>query len=438
MSDFLSNFTTDNYTKEQALEQTVDQTAEQSDNQPTDQPAEPEKQPTGVKDRLLVKDQSFARKKWLKQWLIGGISLLAVIGIFCFYYRQTHVKLPDFTGKSISTAQIWADQHKVKLAVKRVYNFDHQVNVVIKAADKNRTIAKHQTVNLTVSLGADPKAKIELPDFTKLSLDETRKFIKQNKLDNTTLQLDYSETVAKDSYIKQAFANPAVSPDNFKRQDNLTLHYSKGKEPIVQNIDVPDFSGQTKEQIKTWSQEKGVKVAIEMEGSQTIEADKVITQSVAKGQKVSKADTIVIKLSLGKPIVVPDFSQFSFDEANSAAKELPVIAKQVYSDTIAYGGFIGQSVGAGTQYFAKDTLPDVTVTYSLGRVYIKDLAGQTEGELQATFYNDYRSKGANISYRVQYVTSSETKGTVVGQTALNEFVPLTYTVTVKISNGQAE
>ena len=335
----------------------------------------------------------------------------------------------------MSTAQTWADEHKVKLDVSRVYNFDEKVNQVIKATDKNRTISKKKTVKLTVSLGADPKEKIKLPDFSKMPVAETRDFIKKNKLENTSVQLEYSETIAKDTYLKQTFANQTVTLETFKREDNLTLYYSKGKEPITQNIDVPDFLSQTKEQIKTWSKDKGVKVTFETEGSETIEADKVISQSVAKGQKVSKADTITIKLSLGKPMIVPDFSQFTFDESSGAAKNLPVISKQVYSDNIPYGGFISQSVAAGTQYFAKDTIPDIIATYSLGRVYIKDLKGQTEGDLQGTFYNDYTSKGANITYRVQYVNSSETKGIVVGQSSLNEFVPLTCTIIVQISNG---
>ena len=389
-----------------------------------------------VNDDLLVKDQSFAKKQRIKHSIIAGISLIAVVGIAWFYYGQTHIKVPDFIGKSVSTAQIWADEHKVKLDINRIYDFDQKVNQVIKAPDKNRTISKKKTVKLTVSLGADPKTKIDLPNFSKLSAAEAREFIKKNKLENTSVQLEYSETVAKDAYLKQTFANQAVTPETFKREDNLTLYYSKGKEPIVQNIDVPDFSSQTKEQINTWSKDKGGKVTFETAGSETIEADKVISQSVAKGQKVSKADTITIKLSLGKPMTVPDFSQFTFDQSSGAAKNLPVISKQVYSDTIPYGGFISQSVAAGTQYFAKDTIPDITATYSLGRVYIKDLKGQTEGDLQGTFYNDYTSKGANISYRVQYVNSSETKGVVVAQSSLNEFVPLTCTIFIHISNGR--
>jgi len=386
-------------------------------------------------DDLVVKDQFFAKKQKIKRGIIAGSGLLAVIVITWFYYGQTHVKLPDFIGKSVSTAQTWADEHKVKLEVKRVYNFDKEANIVIKESDKNRTISKKKTVNLTASLGANPKEKIELPDFSKMPVAEAREFIKKNKLENTSVQLDYSETVAKDTYLKQTFANQSVTPETFKREDNLTLYYSKGKEPVVQNIDVPDFSSQTKEQINTWSKEKGVKVTFETAGSETIEADKVISQSVAKGQKVSKADIMIIKLSLGKPMTVPDFSRFTFDESSGAAKNLPVISKQVYNDTVPYGGFISQSIPAGTQYFAKDTIPDIMAVYSLGRVYIKDLKGQTEGDLQGTFYNDYTSKGANIAYRVQYVNSPETKGTVVGQSSLNEFVPLSCTIFIQISNG---
>ncbi|GFH43409.1 hypothetical protein Hs30E_19600 [Lactococcus hodotermopsidis] len=477
MSDFLSNFTNDKYKaeNEKLAKPEVTKTPEESketENVATSNATEKtsaklkptfnvdEKEPNQVPDKvavskhksilptkmiqkpapddLLVKDNTFAKKQKRKRLIIGATIVVAMAAIGWFYYSQTHVKLPDFTGKQISTAQTWADENKVKLEVKRVYDFDKKVNTIIKEENKNRTIAKSKVVKLTVSLGADPKTKIGLPDFSKMQVADARAFIKENKLENTTVQLDYSETVAKDAFIKQEFANKDVKVEDFKREDNLTLHYSKGKEPIEKNIDVPDFANKTEVEIKTWSKDKGVKVEIVGEGSATIMADKVISQSIKAGEKVSKADTITVKISLGKPLIVPDFSQFTSDEAGTAAKELPVMIKQVYSDTVPYGGFIGQNVAAGTQFFAKDTLPDITATYSLGRVYIKDLSGQTEGDLQATFYTEYKSKGANVTYEVQYVTNSATKGTVVGQSALNEFVPLSCHIVVQISDGQGK
>ena len=464
MSNFLSNFTSDNYQNKKPKDQKkssdlVDgqaigqqEASEALHKKQVDENTGEAKQvtpgektvasPTAkemakpVSDDLLVKDTAFAKKKLLKRLCFGIVTLLILSCIFGFYYNQTHIKLPDFTGKPVSTAQTWADKHKITLNVKRLYDFDKKVNTVIKEPDKHTVIAKKKVVNLTVSLGADPKTKIKLPDFSKLSLAQARVFIKKEKLANTIIQLDYSETIATDSYIKQEFANQSLTSENFKREDNLTLFYSKGKEPVVKNIDVPDFSTQTKEQIDKWSKDKGVKIDFQTEGSNTVEADKVIAQSVAKGEKVSKADTIIVKRSLGKPLIVPDFSVLSFEEASAAGKELPVTVKQVYSESVAYGGFIDQSTRAGTQYFAKDNVPNISVVFSLGQVYIKDLTGQTQGDLQATFYNEYTAKGAPITYQVRYVDSSETKGVVVGQSSLNEAVPLNSHVIVMVSNGK--
>lgn len=459
MSDFLSNFTSDTYQKtgkqvqeKESSDQVKSQVAEIKEHSDHDQQKLVEqnsskpKKDSSIKqvvkesqnlanDKLLVKDMTFAKKKRLKRLFISVITAAVLACIFAFYYHQTHIKLPDFTGKTVSTAQTWADKHQIKLTVKRIYDFDKKVNTIINIPDKNKVLPKKKPVDLTVSLGPNPKTKIKLPDFGKLSVEQARAFIKKEKLENTTIQLDYSETIAKDSYIKQVFTNDSVTSEKFKREDNLTLIYSKGKEPIIKNIDVPDFSSQTKEQISSWSKEKGVKIVFESEGSNTVEVDKIISQSIAKGQKVSKADSIIVKLSLGKPMIVPDFSKFTFDESSSVGKELPVSVKQVYSDTVPYGGFISQSISAGTQYFVKDSIPTISVAFSLGRVYIKDMSGQTEGDLQATFYNDYTTKGASITYQVQYVDSSETKGVVVGQSILNEFVPLNSYVTMMISNG---
>ncbi|MEI5994584.1 hypothetical protein A5880_002170 [Enterococcus sp. 4G2_DIV0659] len=84
---------------------------------------------------------------------------------------------------------------------------------------------------------------------------------------------------------------------------------------------------------------------------------------------------------------------------------------------------------------SKDELK-VKVYYSAGQPYLKDLRGNTlEGDLQKQFYDEFQSKGATIQYNVRYVDSAEPKGTVVGMSAYNIFVPLEYTVDLDISLG---
>jgi eukaryotic-like serine/threonine-protein kinase len=178
MSDFLSNFTNDKYKKTVAdhqdvasdvettvsevdtssFEQTASETFEATTevgNELSENEIDSNSESTSTnlttstheEDDLLVKDQSFAKKQKMKRGIIACVSILAVIGISWFYYGQTHIKVPDFIGKSVSTAQTWADEHKVKLDVSRVYNFDEKVNQVIKATDKNRTISKKKRLN---------------------------------------------------------------------------------------------------------------------------------------------------------------------------------------------------------------------------------------------------------------------------------------------------
>lgn len=184
------------------------------------------------------------------------------MAIAWFYYGQTHLKVPDFTGKSVSTAQTWADEHKVKLDIKRVYDFDQKINQVIKASDKNQTISKKKTVKLTVSLGADPKEKLSC--LILLSCPLVKRVTLSRKI-NLRIQ-SCNWTTLKPS-LKMPISSKLLPIKRlrlrlFKREDNLTLYYSKGKEPILQNIDVPDFSSQTKDQITTWGKEKGLKLLL--------------------------------------------------------------------------------------------------------------------------------------------------------------------------------
>lgn len=108
--------------------------------------------------------------------------------------------------------------------------------------------------------------------------------------------------------------------------------------------------------------------------------------------------------------------------------------KQVYNDSIAYGKFISQSIEAGTIFQEKEKKPDIQVIYSLGKPYMRDLRNNTqEGELQKIFYDEYQSRGANVTYNIFYIESDATKGTVVQMSSYNEFIPTVCTVNIGVS-----
>ena len=112
-----------------------------------------------------------------------------------------------------------------------------------------------------------------------------------------------------------------------------------------------------------------------------------------------------------------------------------VAVKQIYHDTIPYGGFISQSVEPGLK-FKEAERPGVQLVYSIGRPFIKDLKESTlEGDLQRIFYEEYQSKGANVTFQVYYMDSASTKGTVVQMSQFNEFVSTNAVIRIGISRG---
>ncbi len=139
---------------------------------------------------------------------------------------------------------------------------------------------------------------------------------------------------------------------------------------------------------------------------------------------------------LGKGVTVPDFSTILPDDAQAAVEGVTVRMRMQFTQSLPYGQLISQSETAGTVLTSKDD-QGIEVVYSAGQPYIKDYRRSEilEGDLQKLFFDEFRSKGANISYQVRYVNSAEPYGTIVGMSKFNQFLPLEDTITFDISLG---
>ena len=199
------------------------------------------------------------------------------------------------------------------------------------------------------------------------------------------------------------------------------------------NIVVPDFKGKQKTEIEAWAKSNEIEIVYKDVPSEELDIGTVMGQSVAAKEKITKKSKMTLDVSAGKPIKVPDFSQLTPEEAGMMTK-LTVLVKHHYSESVPYGQLISQSVASGEELTEKEA-SNITVVYSEGQPYLKDVTGETEGDLQKLFYDDDQSKGANIDYVVNYVNSEEKKGTVVSMSEFNTYVPLDYKVTVNVSLG---
>lgn len=449
MSSFLNNFQSGDYEKNKSSKKSEEVRPAKVEEVPTE--SKPEETPQDLvtvpqseipqvmasrhAQEETEHDPSYQKRQRKKRVVIGILVALATLVIGVTIYQVNHVVVPDFAGKTLSDVRNWAAKNKLTVATKPEYSVEKDANQIIKQPiPKGKKARKGQELTFTVSQGADPEEKLALPDFATLSNAAAEEWLAKNKADNLKLVTEYSDSVEKGKLLRMELKE-AVTKESFKRKDSGTLYYSKGKEVYQKDISVLDFSGKMKSDVETWAKANSIQVTYQDVASKDQEIGKVLKQSIAAKEKIAKESKMDVEISAGKPITVPDFATLT-PEAAAAQKGLDVTVKQQYSNEVPYGQLIWQTLPSGSELTEKDDLA-VTVTYSEGKPYLKDVTGETEGALQKIFFDEYQAKGAEIYYTIKYVNSEEKKGTVVSMSAYNVYVPLNYTVEIRISNGNS-
>ncbi|MGM0213690.1 PASTA domain-containing protein [Enterococcus sp. AZ109] len=437
MSDFLSNFNQDNYQKDPKKQR--DKKSPVKKEPPEVEPETlktPRQESRRQKTELTEVDESYQGKQQRKKRrVIFGVIALTILCLVV-YYQISHVKMPNFTDKELSEARVWATENKLQVETKQEYSLEKSANTVLKQSVKaGSRVKKGATIRLTTSKGPDPEQQIKLPDFSAMSKQEAENWIDKNQATNLSLIEEYSDEVEKNHYLRFEIANAEVTQQNYRRKDAAKVFYSKGKETYKKDITVPDFVRKTRGEVETWARNNEIAMTYEESTSNDIPADGIISQSIATNEKIAKKDAMTVVVSLGKGFPVPNFAEYSLEDAANAVEGVQVQAKGVYTNDLPYGQLVSQSVAAGTVLNAKDDLR-VQVLYSLGQPYLKDLRGTTvEGDLQKYFYEEFQSKGANINYVIRHVDSDQPKGTVIGMSTHSVYLPLEYTVSIDISLG---
>lgn len=375
-----------------------------------------------------------ARKR--KQYIIvgGAILLLLLLSLF-LWDRFSHTRMPDFVGKNLSEARTWAAKYNMLVTAEQAFSLEQvENNVMTQDPLPDTRVKKGSEVSFVVSKGPDPDERITLPDFENMTFNQAVSWVEENKAYNVNVFKEFNDEVPADDFIKLEFRDKTVTADTYVRKNSAMVYYSRGVEVFEKNITVPDFLNKPTAEAENWARTNELKYTIEKDTSNTVAEGLVSEQSVPAGQKVAKKDPFVITESLGKAIIVPNYARYSAEEAATIKGLTPVILQR-YSSSVPYGFLVSQSLDPGTELTQKDNA-EIVLTYSLGRPYLKDLRGTVnEGELQKYIYDEFQSKGANITYDVYYVKSSEPRGTVVKQSNYGVLLTLRSRVSFGVSRG---
>lgn len=390
---------------------------------------------TDSREEVIEIDPDYQKKKRKKQLLMTAGIAFGLIVVYAVYFAATRVDMPDFVKKQASEARQWAAANSMTLDIKQAYSVKGEVNDVLKqSVPAGKKVKKGTTITFTISNGADPDEQLPLPDFSKMTQSQAEDWIAKHKAENLTLIGEYNDQIEKGKFIRLDIANKEVSAEKYRRQDNANLYYSKGKEVFEKNISVPDFVGKAKTEVETWAKKNEIEMTYEEQDSDKVEAGMILAQGIKKDEKIAKRDKMTVTVSLGKAVIVPNFAEMNSADAATAVEGLTVHVKNVFSDSVAYGQLISQSVEAGKKLTDKDNKL-VKVVYSEGQPYIRSYIGQLEGDIPKLIYDNFNSKGANVTFSVYYVDSSQERGAIVNMSVYNQYIYLDTHITFAISNG---
>lgn len=363
--------------------------------------------------------------------MLAGCLLIGLL----YYYANT-VRLPDLVGGRAEHAQAWAVQNNIYIEMEEEYNLEYNRGLVISQSPAaEETLFKGGSVNMVVSMGPDPKERIELPDFSTMNIYEIERWIEEYRAENVTINRVYDDTVPVNRFVKKEFRDPSVTEQAYRREDRMTITISRGPEVFEKDLEVPDFTEEPESEALDWANSTGVTVHVEHAYSDTVPESCIIKQSIAPKTKIAKNEELTVTVSKGKALYAPSFSGLSREEAQLTANASGVTISIVehYHNNVPAGSLISQSVSPGTLLVEGQNT--IVLYYSSGLPFIPDLAGSSESDV-VQFFVDMNDGKAKLSYEFKYIYDGGTpKGTVIINTHAGTRVPVGTFITVTISKG---
>ena len=337
------------------------------------------------------------------------------------------IVIPDFAENSLEDFENWALENEV------IYTIEYEYSDGIK---ENLIIAHHvdgtNEVVVVVSKGIDYGMEVTLPNFSGMTVEQIQEFVKKNHLADVSYNYISDANIAAGNYI-----SINTSKTKIKRSEKIVITISLGKKEDIaaqdNQVEVIDFSRMTKNDVDDWGVKNRINIVYSNSFSDSVSKGNVISQSIARGVKLEPNATIAITLSLGKQIVISDFSNRPYSEfvswRNVQDGQLIVTRLNDYHNTIARDNIISNTPKSGTL----NSGDNVNVVVSLGRPTIKNHVGRPLAELNSeiAFFNN---GGANLSVQVQEEYNNQAAGTIISQDKSGA-VDIGTVIVVRVSKG---
>ena len=263
--------------------------------------------------------------------------------------NSDEVTLIDFTDMSKFEIEFYMKQHKLNYDF--VYDFsdsikkDHGVSQSIKAGEV--VGVDGDKIQVTISKGPI----VRIPDLKKQSVEEITEWAIKNHLKLEFID-KYDDSVKKGKIISVDREKDDVVEQGTLIQVTLSLG----------NLKMPKFK--SADEFYKWADKYEIKYEVRHEFSKTVDAGEIISFSYKTGEVIKNNEAIVVTISDGKNVEVPNLKGLTKSEAIKKLKNAGLKYNFVYDDSSSKKDtVIGQSISAGSEITSGMT---ITVTLSNG------------------------------------------------------------------------
>lgn len=229
-----------------------------------------------------------------------------------------NVDMINLIDKDTFNATLFLKRNGIKYELK--YDYSSKIkrgNVISQSISEGKNIdILNDKVELTISKGPE----IKVINLDKMSVDEITKWVMDNNL-RVEFNEDYDDEKSSGSVINVSFKEG----DIIEQGETIKVTISKGQ------LKMESFK--TAVEFRAWAEKYNINYKEEYQFNDSVASGNIIKMSHNEGQIIKKNDTVVVYISQGKSVTVPDFAGMSKSDIQSKCKSIGL------SCTFKYGGY---------------------------------------------------------------------------------------------------
>ena len=330
------------------------------------------------------------------------------------------IEIIDFTNKTKLYALSWLEKYGFKVEIKEDYSNEIEEGLVISQNAKNEVKnPETDTISLVISKGKQVLA----PDIAAMSVDEINKWAIENNV-----KISYNEEYSDDKNLGDVISSSINQGEVVEKDKNVEISISKGKLEMIKLTTISEFTN--------WAENNNVSYDINYENSDNVKKDEIIKCSHKTGDTIKKDDTVIVTVSRGKVISIPNFIGMSKSDIQSKCSSINLscsFKSGGYTESTKKDIAINQSKKSGTKVSEGTGL---TITLSAGiqeKVNVPSFVGKTKSQITSSC----NSIGIKCIFKYASGYNSKPKDTCLSQSATGK-VNKGSTVTITLSNGPAK